>query len=210
MARPDQSGFVAHFTKDGANFDPSQERIDLTPDKMSAFEKLRNILVEKRIIATKMPWTDKKAVCFTECPWGSLLHHARQYSGYGIGFKKSFLNNRNGNPVIYANPSMFNAENWDPKVFPFVTPFVPKYASKAIKKQPPFNGRYLDYSHEREWRVVKDLRFKYDSIQFVVLEKVSDLALIPETIKEEIGVEKFLFMDTYRKIEELWPTHIID
>lgn len=56
--------------------------------EMSAFERLIGILENKKIGAFELPWTGKKAVCFTECPWGSLLRHAKAYSPYGIGFTK--------------------------------------------------------------------------------------------------------------------------
>jgi len=29
-------------------------------------------------------------------------------------------------------------------------------------------------------------------------------------LKDEIGRERFILMDIYRKIEELWPTHVMD
>ena len=93
-------------------------------DEMSAFERLISILKCKKIQAHKLPWTNRSAVCFTECPWGSLLRHAKSYSPYGIGFTKKLVYSRNGNPVIYANPRMFQSEKWDESVFPFVTPFV--------------------------------------------------------------------------------------
>ena len=68
----------------------------------------------------------------------------------------------------------------------------------------------MDYTHEREWRVPRDFSFQYSHIKFVVLKSVSDLNNFPENIIEEIGIEKFIFMDTYKKIEELWPTHVME
>lgn len=68
MSRPDQSFYLAHFTKNGKNNDGtagSHEEIS----EMSAFERLIGILENKKIGAFELPWTGKKAVCFTECPW---------------------------------------------------------------------------------------------------------------------------------------------
>jgi len=210
MPRPDQSFYLAHFTKNGRQYNPDESRENLTSNQMSALERLIHILQEKKINATNMNWTNQKAVCFTECPWGSLLRHAENYSCYGIGFTKQLVFSRGGNPVIYANPNMFSAQHWDPAVYPFVTPFVPSYAPESIKGKPPFSGKPVDYTHEREWRVAKHFPFQYRNIMFVVLDKISDLQKIPQEIVKEIGVEKFLFMDTYKKIEELWPTHLMD
>ena len=210
MPRPDQSFYLAHFTQNGREYNPLAARTNLTVDQMSALERLIHILQETRINATNMNWTNKPAVCFTECPWGSLLRHASNYSSYGIGFTKKLIYSRGGNPVIYANPNMFNAQNWDEKVYPFVTPLVPSYAPESIKRRPPFRGKTVDYSHEREWRVAKDFPFQYKYVQFVILDKVKDLHVIPQDILDSIGIDKFLFMDSYKKIEELWPTHLMD
>lgn len=209
MPRPDQSIFLAHFTKNGHEYQPGLEIDEPTLAQMSALDRLVKILQEKKINATNMNWTDQRAVCFTECPWGSLLRHAENYSSYGIGFSKKLVFSRGGNPVIYANPHMFESQHWDEKVYPFVTPFVPAYAPQTVKNRRPFNGRIVDYSHEREWRVPKNFGFQYSYIKFIVLGSVSDLTKIPEEIVSEIGVEKFLFMDMYKKIEELWPTHLM-
>lgn len=99
---------------------------------------------------------------------------------------------------------------WDESVFPFVTPFVPSYAANSVKDQKPFNGKPVDYTHEREWRVAKDFPFQYSYISFVVLKSYIEMNQIPTDIVEEIGIERFIFMDTYRQIEELWPTHLMD
>ena len=208
MPRPDQSFYLAHFTKNGKDYTGSSVT-DPSLSEMSAFERLVNIIQERKIIACELPWTRKKAVCFTECPWGSLLRHAESYSPYGVGFPKRLVYSRNGNPVIYANPKMFNEQIWDKDVYPFVTPFVPSYASELVKAQKPFYGKPVDYTHEREWRVIKDFSFQYNNIAFVILDKYSDLKRRTDSLVEQIGVEKFIFMDTYKKIEELWPTHIM-
>lgn len=109
MSRPDQSFFLAHFTKNGKNYDGSKGPHD-DVNEMSALERLISILKDRKITAFELPWTNRKAVCFTECPWGSLLRHAKSYSPYGIGFTKRLVYSRKGNPVIYANPDLFQAE----------------------------------------------------------------------------------------------------
>lgn len=210
MPRPDQSSYLAHFTKNGKEYISGAVHASPSPQQMSALEKLISILEGKCILATTMPWTNKKAICFTECPWGSLLRHADNYSPYGIGFTKKLIYSRNGNPVIYANPDMFDGQKWDPSVYPFVTPFVPVYAPDSKKNRPPFKGKFCDYTHEREWRLVKDFRFQYTYIQFVILNSYEDMDKIPAHVRGQIGENKFVFMETYKQIEKLWPTHIMD
>jgi len=213
LTRPDQSFYLAHFTKNGKEYDAGRALSSESPvplSKMSAREKLVSILKEKKIRANKVAWTDQSVVCFTECPWSSLLRHAKAYSPYGIGFTKKLVYSRNGNPVFYVSPSLYEKENWNASVYPFVTPFVPAYAADNVKNRKPFYGKPVDYSHEREWRVAKDFPFQYTYVRFVILDKYEDLDYIPEEIRNEIGLDKFIFMDTYRKIEELWPTHIME
>ena len=210
MPRPDQSFFLAHFTKNGRNYTPNNHKNHLTIEEMSAFDRLISILEERTIKASVLPWSKKPAVCFTECPWGSLLRHANRYSSYGIGFTKKLIYSKNGNPVIYANPHLYKKQEWDDETLAFITPFVPSYAPDTVKNVAPFNGKAIDYTHEREWRITKDLKFQYRNVAFVILRSVKDLESIPNNIINEIGVEKFIFMDTYKKIEELWPTHIME
>ncbi len=66
-----------------------------------------------------------------------------------------------------------------------------------------------DYTHEREWRVAHDLDFNYADISFIVLPDYQAMARFPQPFKNEIGRDKFLLMDNYKKIEELWPVHKI-
>lgn len=207
MSRPDQSFFLAHFTKNGNKY-TGEEKENSSFDEMSARQRLISILQNRTIKASTVPWVKKKVVCFTECPWGSLLRHAEKYSPYGIGFTKKLIYSRKGNPVLYLNPELFNLQQKDNPIYPFINPFLPSYASDKQKKT-AFHGRIVDYTHEREWRLTKDFKFQYTNATFVILKSVSDLEVIPDEIRNAIGLDRFIFMDTYRKIEELWPTHLM-
>ena len=212
MNRPDISQFLAHFTsnkfpkgfKDPDN--PTNSYKYVSPEK-----RLISILEGRKIIASQMPWIGKhNAVCFTECPWASLITHTQQYSSYGIGFTKNFIFNKGGGPVYYVRADVFNSQQWDDAVLPYVTPFWPLYAPKGIKPLgTPRAGQtiFCDYSHEREWRVTHDLEFEYEDVQFVVLPDYMAMARFPKELKDAIGREKFLLIDNYKMIEELWPVH---
>ena len=67
----------------------------------------------------------------------------------------------------------------------------------------------IDYTHEREWRVVKDLTFAYSDVAFVVVKEVNDIHRIPNDAVKGIGMERFIAMNVYKKVEELWPTHLM-
>lgn len=184
------SDFVAHFTKDGEG---------------KSFSNLVTILEEKRIKATKMPWTNRKAVCFTECPWSSIRKHAKNYSAFGLGFAKPRVFAAGGGPAYYVRADHWEKQDWDKHVKTFVTPFWPPYRPRSEKYDKHLEGRDVDYSHEREWRVPHDFIFDYDQIEFVVLPDYEGMARFPKRIKDEIGREKFILMDVYDQIERLWP-----
>lgn len=219
MERPDFSNFVAHFTKDAAPFgkekNPDDPAIKSIPP--TAYKRLLRMLETKRIRATPMPWTGRHAVAFTECPFWSLLDHAAQYSPYGIGFTKPHLFAAGGGPAIYLRPDLHKKQEefvhkdnpqwkgFHADLYAFVTPFIPSYAPAAVKQA--WNKKLSDYSHEREWRVPHDFTFELDQVQFVVVKCYEDIAKFPKELKDAIGRARFIIMDMYRKIEELWPTH---
>jgi len=188
--RPDHTRFVAHFTK-GAD----------------AFDKLVSILNDQVINAGALPWTNLPAVCLTECPWWSLLDHASHYSPYGIGFTKAHVFSAGGGPALYVRPDHFNKQNWDNDIKALTTPFWPIYRPDALKTDDFLDGKTIDYSHEREWRVPHKFLFDRKRVPFVILDTYDDMARFPGNLKDDIGRENFILMDMYRKIEQLWPTH---
>lgn len=192
--RPDVSNYLAHFTK-GKTGKP-------------AIKILEQILQSKKLIASPLPWTNRPAVCFTECPWSSLLAHSKQYSPYGIGFSKARIFAAGGAPAYYVRPDHYGKQTWDEHLLPFVTPFWPKYRPKNLKTT-ALGGKTIDYAHEREWRVARDFTFELSQVEFVILKTYEDMAQFPKELKDGIGRAKFILMENYQTIEELWPVHKI-
>ncbi|KAB2925322.1 MAG: terminase [Dechloromonas sp.] len=190
--RPDQSEYLAHFTKG-----------------KEAYDSLVSILNTRVIWAGQLPWTKRKAVCFTECPWSSLLAHAEQYSPYGVGFKKPRVFAAGGGPAYYVRADHFDKQQWEPDLYTFVTPFWPAYRPPHLKDEQYLGGKTIDYAHEREWRIPHEFKFEYAHVEFVILDSYEDMARFPKELKDVIGREKFILMDMYRKIEDLWPTHLV-
>lgn len=161
-----------------------------------------------------MPFTHVFAVCFTECPWTSLVEHAKKYSPYGIGFKKDFIFNCGGSPALYVRRDLLSKDNWldclDKELHYLLTPFWPIYASKkgAKGKLPP-QYKVYDYTHEREWRLPNDLCFSKDDIEFIVVDTYEDIEDIRNKISG-LSYEKFLTIQSYLVTEKLWPVHKID
>ena len=113
MARPDFSEYVGHFTKNTPPLGIKDHGQDASVKAIrgDAYQRLVSILGAKKILATPMPWTNRHAVAFTECPWGSLLDHTKRYSAYGIGFKKSHLFAASGGPAIYLSPHLHELQS---------------------------------------------------------------------------------------------------
>lgn len=206
--RPDFSNYLVHFT---SNRQPvGKEDPDnpvLGKAKGYAFSRLISMLKDKEIIASTMPWTNSHAVCFTECPWTSLIDHTDAYSPYGIGFSKQLIFSRNGAPVYYVRADQFEKQQWHEHLKAFVTPFWPIYRPKSINSKKEFPT--CDYTHEREWRIPHNFHFEYDHIEFIVLDNYKDMAKFPKDLKDNIGRDKFLLMDNYKMVEKLWPVHNI-
>lgn len=112
--RPDFSNYLVHFTKGSRPCSRSiyNPTINVTKN-INARDKLINILRTKTLLASRLPWVNSNAVCFTECVWASLLEHASHYSCYGLGFKKEFIFQNNGNPVFYIRPSLLEKQLWE-------------------------------------------------------------------------------------------------
>ena len=219
MQRPDFSDYVVHFTKDAPPIVEEQDEpgaADLAA--LSAKERLFSILHSGQIIATRMPWTNRPAVCFTECTWGSLLFHAERYSRFGVGFHKGFLFAAGGGPAIYLPPGLMEHQRalvppgtlaFHPQLFAFMTPFVPPYAPHEYRERFWQGKRPIDFSHEREWRVPHTLAFALDRVAFVIVDRYEDMAQAPRPLKDAIGRDNWLIMANYERIEHFWPLHYI-
>ena len=146
---------------------------------MSAKDRLISILNEKIIHASIMPWTYANAVCFTGCPWSSLISHTNNYSPYGIGFNKSFVYSRHGGPVFYIRPDHFKKQiknsSFDKHVWPFITPFSPTYLkSCALKSILIIAADVFDKSSEKPLEQL----FRSAFLSYFVLVKWSLLLLL--------------------------------
>jgi hypothetical protein len=220
FVRPDFSDYVVHFTKDTAPLsaakDPDALVKAITP--LTAPDRLFKILQDGVLRATRMPWTNKPAVAFTECTWASLLDHANRYSRFGVGFHKAFLFACGGGPAIYLTPGLLEHQKthvgqhnhpFDDVLYAFVTPFCPHYAPKKYKDQFWKKAKTVDYTHEREWRVPHDLVFKPQDVAFVIVADYEHMAKAPKALKDTIGRKKWLLMDNYERVERIWPVHRI-
>lgn len=210
MGRPDFSDYVAHFTKD----EGVEE--DLEISKLPAIDRLKSILDDQHIRETAMPWTGARCASFTECPWGSLIAHADNFSPYAIGFHKDSLWGSGGGPAIYLRPNLYQAQmsyvetmtdgassrGFARELWPFITPISRRPFQLIDGREIP---TAVDYSHEREWRVPGGFHFEYEEVAFLIVRVLDDLDSFPERAVKAIGTDRVLSMDNYRHIKEFWP-----
>lgn len=174
---------------------------------MNPLDRLISILESRSIRAGMMPWTGALAVCFTECPWPSLIAHAANYSPFGVGFDKAKVFVSGGGPVYYVRPDHWKSQHWNEQIRFLVTPFLPRYRPPPMKKT--LKGVLCDFTHEREWRLPNDMNFEYQDIELVLVGSYADMESISEDLKNKVGKEKFIILNQYEKVESLWPIHKI-
>jgi hypothetical protein len=204
--RPDFSEYVVHFTKATSPWSLTQHPEDpwlQQVQSMSAADRFRAILNEQTIRATWMPFTDALATCFTECVYESLQNHARSYSGFGIGFSKGALMGAGGGPALYVKGDVWESSAWSEIARPFVTPFKPLYGPADLRGRWPAAKPFLDFSHEREWRVPHDFHFTYEDIAFLVVDRLQNAPVIQAIVAQPPVVA--LAAPDVAVVRRFWP-----
>lgn len=133
-----------------------------------AFENLWKILIDKKLNGsgnTGFINGTRKAVCLQELPLGAIaenlmyestLNDKVRYSAFGVRFHKAYVYKKGGRPVIYEDKDIMRSllpENEYWRIVDF------KLTDKDA---------YVDWTHEREWRVPGELSFDYSNIEVIV------------------------------------------
>ena len=133
-------------------------------------------------------------ICFADIPFAFLNNHIATYGNVGLGFKREFIIEKGGQPVLYvpfvddngiqkAYPSSISSiiERWG-KEWATITQkyqlnspedrdlgwkiqFLRKYI-----KQFSFKDEYCTY-YEREWRIINHLEFEEKDVTVVIFPK---------------------------------------
>lgn len=142
----------------------------LTRGKTSkeAFENLWKILVDKKLEGSSNTGFingKRKAVCLQELPLQAMAENLLyerslgdkiRYSPFGIRFSKQFIYKNGGRPVIYEDKNVMK------KLLP-----EEEYWRIVDLKLADIEA-YIDWTHEREWRVPDELLFTYKNIEIIV------------------------------------------
>ena len=124
----------------------------------------------------------QKAVCLQELPLSAIaenllyedeLNSKIRYSPFGIRFTKQFIYKHGGRPVIYEDKNLMKK-------------MLPEDEYWRIVDLDLNNPEaFVDWTHEREWRVPGDLKFKYSDIEIIVKNGLYYRKLINRCIEEE-------------------------
>ncbi len=115
------------------------------------------IMRSERITALATGYFNVPAVCLTEAPVRFSAEFKKRYGPFGIAFKKSDVLRAGGAPAVYLPDSVLTAQyglGFSVELKPFINVLrIPSTApAGAIAKR-------VDYLHDREWRLPKDLAF---------------------------------------------------
>ena len=153
-SRNDMAARITHLTR-GNNSD-------------EAFENLWKILIDKKLNGSGNSGFingNRKAVCLQELPliaiaenlmYEKTLNDKVRYSPFGVRFHKGFVYKNGGRPVIYEDKEIMKS-------------FLPDSEYWRIVDLNLSNTKsYVDWTHEREWRVPDELSFDYNNIEVIV------------------------------------------
>ncbi|UVK50394.1 hypothetical protein DBIPINDM_003532 [Mesorhizobium sp. AR02] len=183
----DMSPFVVHFTK--------------AANGKSEYQNSMSILSSRRLEARNPFGIGKKylaaprCVCFSEIPLHQIRRLADKRGPYGIVFKKEFIVEQNGGPIMYAYQGTTHATVLRNLADGAAgKPDDPIWQIAPFVDQPGVYGKssYF-FEWEREWRHVGDLDFKAADPAFLI---------IPENLH---GAARSFFDDAER--ENLGPNY---
>jgi len=132
MYKPIHSDFIIHWT--GKDIDNLNNTTKIIKDQLY-LERLRDILkyglwmtkdhedAYLIIEGEKFKRPKVARACFTELRLSEADAHAKEFGRLGIGFKRFFLFDRLGSPLVYYHPIR---RNW------FFPPFIPSQAKNNL------------------------------------------------------------------------------
>ena len=183
-SRQDLSDYLWHFCRN---------------DKNPA-EAIRSILADKVIKGSIDRDTQEKVVCFTEAPLEQIRRQSpalrnykfSRFSLFGIGFKKKFVFRRGGLPVIYQPRKDLRNQNFHKKLHW-------RHVDLDLNE-----GKGIDYSWMREWRVKDKISFsEYRNHAVVVVPEASQFEGELFNIEEDGDYEDGE-MVTFQSMKVFW------
>lgn len=207
--REDISRFVIHLTRDDR---------ESFSNGSTARENFISIMKSKKIIASsahclhhkQLPEDNDvyKTACFTETPLNQINQLVGPIKGrkvvldaYGIVFLREFIVQSGGQPAIYINSydgNLFLREAVDELFRCALNDAKP---NDLLSRLLPFINamhEHYDFTWEREWRVLKELKFNLSDVVCVILPESDNKDLRP--IMAESGIAAISPGWTYEQI----------
>lgn len=158
--------------------------------ELSSIDILINILKEKKLkgSTTESGYIvgDINAVCFQEVPLYSIaenLHYEYikknkkvRYSAFGLIFEKYCIYNLGGRPVIYDKTK-------EAKIY-----LPPEQWWRIVDLNLSNCDEFIDWTHEREWRVPGDVEFELKDVTIIVSGVEDYKKIIKEFAKDGINL----------------------
>ncbi|MFJ9462139.1 DUF2971 domain-containing protein [Viridibacillus arvi] len=182
ISRTDISSYVTHLTR--------------SKDKLDATDVLLKILNDKKLIGSTnkgFVQGNDSAVCFQDAPISGIaqnvLHEQLnkeelggkvRYSPSGLMFRKPYIYKKGGRPVIYENKEQARI------LFP------ENELWRVVSFDLSNEDSFIDWTHEREWRIKGDLEFTLDQVYVVLSTKQAYKKFIdkadPDILRELAGI----------------------
>lgn len=162
-------------------------------EEQSVLKVLLKILLEKKLIGSSNKGFicgDRKAVCFQDAPLYSIAqnvyfedmqrlanrNYKKRYEPYGLAFPKDYLFNKDARPVVYEKTDrakkFLPREDW----------------WRIVRFDLSKPEGFIDWTHEREWRLPGDLEFDLSKTILVCVHN-KEVIKIAKDYKRKTGKE---------------------
>ncbi|MFZ1990721.1 MAG: abortive infection system antitoxin AbiGi family protein, partial [Alphaproteobacteria bacterium] len=138
--------------------------------------------------------SSQKVCCFSEVPLHFLKRIAANRSPFGVGFRKQFLIDAGGNPILYAYKSSALEGAIQSLMSDATTAKNPNHpiwtVAPFVDVPGEYNGKPFHFEWEREWRHVGDMKFSLQDVACLIIPEHSHAAahqFFIDAIKENTG-----------------------
>lgn len=169
--RNDMSTYLTHLTKE---YNGGHDGFPMTD-----VERLLKILRDRKLLGSKTGYINSgtPVVCFQESPIYDIAQNVEyemlnkeelggknRYAPVGLTLSKKFVFSKGGRPVIYERPEIIN----DNKCFPAIKDDA---LWRVVSLDLTENDFFIDWTHEREWRVKGDVDFTLDEVSVILADR---------------------------------------
>jgi len=159
------------------------------------------------------------AKCFCDIPLSKIKSHLNWYGNYGLGIKKTFLQNHGVSPVVYIHHNslwilnlILGTTNLDSDAIPII-PYLKRYFGDdfRLNEDGTPKRKFKKFYDEREWRYVPKQKIELladeeDTLDYClnqVIRKNSNHPLVGATIPLHPDVIEYIIIHNFYEYKEL-------